>query len=270
MPGIADRPWLQVPPDELRPPGQGFRVTCLGRAGSYPAPGEATTGYLVSTDSTHVLVDCGSGVLANLLRVLPPHRLDALVLTHAHPDHTSDLAVLPHLIEFVAWRRVPEPRPLPVYAAPATAAGLGGMLDAACLEHRPLSQAEAGGIGDLTVRCARVEHAVETWAVRFEHGGSAFVFSADTGPSAALTGLARDADLFLCEATLPDELEERAAAIGHLTPALAARAAADAGARRLLLTHIAMGFDPDEFAAAAAAAGPVPAEAAEPLRTYPV
>ncbi|HEX6989323.1 MAG TPA: MBL fold metallo-hydrolase, partial [Bacillota bacterium] len=230
----------------------------------------ATTGYLVSTDTTHVLVDCGAGVLANLLQVLPPHRLDALILTHAHPDHVSDLVVLPHLVEFVAWRRLPEPRPLPVYAAPATAADLGRLLDEACLERRPLSAAEAEGIGDLTVRCARVEHAVETWAVRLEHGASAFVFSADTGPTSALTRLAGGADLFVCEATLPDELVERARAIGHLTPSLAGRAAAEAGVRRLLLTHIAMGFDPDRFAAAAAAAGPVPAAAAEPLRTYPV
>src|SRR5690606_5064862 len=198
-------------------PGQGFRVTCLGRAGSYPAPGEATTGYLVSTDRTHVLIDCGSGVLANLLQVLPPHRLDAVIVTHAHADHVSDLLVLPHLIEVVAWRRMPEPRPLPVYAAPGAAAALDRLLADPCLEHRPLAQAEAEGIGDLAVRSAPMEHSVETRAVRCERGGAAFVFSADTGPAPALVELARGADLFVCEATLPDELVERAGSIGHLT-----------------------------------------------------
>lgn len=263
-------PGLVMPPEDLEPPGRGFRVTCLGRAGSYPAPGEATTGYLVSTGTTHVLVDCGAGVLANLLRVLPPWRLAALILTHAHPDHVSDLVVLPHLIEWVAWRRLSQRRPLPVYAAPETAASLERLLDDPTLEVHPLAAAEARGIGDLAVRCARVEHPVETWAVRLEHGGASFVFSADTGPTPALAGLAREADLFVCEATLPDEMADRAGHIGHLTPALAAQAAAEAGARRLLLTHIAMGFDPDRFAAAAAAAGPVPVEPARPLETYPV
>jgi len=68
--------------------------------------------------------------------------------------------------------------------------------------------------------------------------GRSVVFSGDTRPCPALTALSRGADLVIHEATYLDELRGEALARAHSTAVEAARTAADAGAKRLALTHL--------------------------------
>jgi ribonuclease BN (tRNA processing enzyme) len=97
---------------------------------------------------------------------------------------------------------------------------------------------EAGGF-DVTP--VVLEHYDElTFGLRVSDGGHTLAYSGDTAPTPALTELARDADLFLCEATLADpEPSER----GHLTADEAAAAFESSGARRFVVIH-----RPDELA----------------------
>lgn len=67
-----------------------MQLTILGNSGPYPAPGGACSGYLLSQGDTHVLLDCGLGVLARLQEHISLGALSALVLTHLHFDHVSD------------------------------------------------------------------------------------------------------------------------------------------------------------------------------------
>lgn len=275
---------LQCPTEDLRPAGSGFRATCLGRAGSHPAPGEATAGWLLSTETTNVLIDCGAGVLSNLLRVLPPQRLDAIVITHAHPDHISDLTVLTHLLRYGSWRADFVFRELPVYAPTEPDALLDPLLAREGISRRPLTNGVDTKIGDLRFTFAPTQHPTECFAVRAQHAdqaGGFFVYTADTGPEAELTDFAAHADVLVAEATLPEAYSDGAARIGHLTPSLAAELAVRSGAKRLLLTHLVMGFDPAPLVAAAEAAAKriaaatnidqVPdIEAAELLHTYQI
>ena len=94
-----------------------MRLDILGSSGTYPAPDRPASGYLVSHESTHVLCDVGFGVFAELLRRIPPDRLDAVVLSHRHPDHCADFFALHHAL---AYGESSEGR-LPVYAAPGVA-----------------------------------------------------------------------------------------------------------------------------------------------------
>ena len=48
-----------------------------------------------------------------------------------------------------------------------------------------------------------MNHPVETFGVRVEHGGTVIAYSADTAPCESLLRLAQDSTLFLCEAQLP-------------------------------------------------------------------
>ena len=59
-------------------------------------------------------------------------------------------------------------------------------------------------IGPFQVTTAHMNHPVETFGYRLDHGGRSIAYSADTGESEALVGLARGADLLLCEASLLD------------------------------------------------------------------
>ena len=221
-----------------------------------------SSGYLLRHGETTVLVDCGPGTAVSLARSGWLGRLDALVITHEHADHAADVIGLAYA------RRFPEPLPRIPLLAPARTLDVLHRLDdlfavpslpqmartiAASFDSAPLSLdgVPAAIAGPVRLASYPVAHAVPSAALRFTAGREAVTFSSDTGACDALIEAAHDVRLFLCEATYldasPAELEHH----GHLTPELAATAAADAGARRLVLTHLARA---DDAAAAIAAA----------------
>jgi ribonuclease BN (tRNA processing enzyme) len=113
-------------------------------------------------------------------------------------------------------------------------------------------------IGPFTVTADRVNHPIETYGVRIEHAGRVLAYSSDTAPCEALLRLAEDADLFLCEASYLDGVDNPPGI--HLTGGEAGEAATKAGARRLLLTHLVAAWGGEAStveAATAAFAGPV-------------
>jgi len=113
-------------------------------------------------------------------------------------------------------------------------------------------------VGPFQVTVDRVNHPVECYGVRLEHGGRVLAYSADTAPCDALQRLAHNADLFLCEASYNDG-EENPPDL-HLTGRDAGEAAAKAGVARLLLTHLvtAWGSEANAYESASAAfAGPI-------------
>src|SRR3712207_1146197 len=94
-------------------------LTVLGCAGSVPAPESPASGYLVRAGNTSVVLDLGNGTFGALQRYLDPFTIDALVLSHLHPDHCADVSAL------TVYRRYhPHPRfndPLPLYGPPDAA-----------------------------------------------------------------------------------------------------------------------------------------------------
>ncbi|URN12122.1 MBL fold metallo-hydrolase [Streptomyces radiopugnans] len=123
-------------------------------------------------------------------------------------------------------------------------------------------------LGPLTVTADRVRHPVETYGFRVEHDGRALVYSGDTGPCDALCDLARGADLFLCEASFTDGKEDIPEL--HLNGRQAGECARDAGAGRLVLTHIPPWTDPQHNLRDARAAFGGPVEMARPGAVYEI
>jgi len=122
-------------------------------------------------------------------------------------------------------------------------------------------------VGPFRVQAERMNHPVETFGFRVEHGGAAIAYSADTGVTEALVTLARDADLLLCEASYLDS--EPHPADLHLTGREAGEHARKAGVRRLVLTHLVQAWgDSDATLAEATAAFDGPVELAHPGATY--
>ena len=69
-----------------------MELTVLGCSGSYGAPrGDACSGYLVQAGGRNIWCDCGNGSFVNLQRRIDPRDLDAVVITHSHPDHCVDI-----------------------------------------------------------------------------------------------------------------------------------------------------------------------------------
>jgi ribonuclease BN (tRNA processing enzyme) len=200
----------------------------LGCSGSFPGPGSACSGYLVDDGTTRVWLDAGSGTLANLQRHLALDELDAIVVSHEHPDHWADLEgwniVLQHFLDRPAF---------PVYAP----SGLkertyDGMPNVAWID---VADGDERTIGTLDVTFSRTDHGRETLGVRVSGDGRSFGYSADTGPAWSLEALGEGLDLALCEATVPTEQEGK---MQHLSARQAGEQARAAAARRLVLTHL--------------------------------
>jgi ribonuclease BN (tRNA processing enzyme) len=222
------------------------KLTVVGCSPAWPNPNGAHAGYLVESTGGRLLVDCGPGVLARLRVREPWPRVDAIVISHLHLDHCGDLVpwLWGHLVGPARGTTGPE-----LFVPPG---GLTRLTSFATLEQFeqvfrivayddgvPFSA--AGHV----VTPIRVAHGAEpAWGLRIEHDGSVLAYSGDTGPTPALETLARDADVFLCEATLTEPDGNPRV---HLTDTEARAAAADAGARRLLLTHRSAELPLDEL-----------------------
>ena len=218
-------------------------VTVLGCSGSYAAPDNPCTGYLVRSGSAAVLLDCGPGTLGPLQEAIDLAEVSAIVATHCHPDHWLELPVIRNVFIWFVPRS-----DVPVYGTAETRA-----MDRAITVMRsgrtdPLAwtvidPSSEVTIGDQRWSFALTDHPVETLAVRVDSGGRSFAFSSDTGPGWDFRSLGEGIHLAMCDASHSRDHEEEG--IPHMSARQAARAAAVAGAGRLVLTHLAPGCDPD-------------------------
>ena len=229
-------------------------LTVLGCSGTHPGPGQPCSSYLVEYDGYRLLLDCGNGSLARLQQHIAIADIDAVLVSHLHADHFADLYGL-----YYARRFLPDgPLPLPVYGPAGARDFIAQLLpgDEAFPQVCRFTAAAAGEtleLGPLTVRLFASYHPVETLASRVEAGGKVLAYSADSAPTSALVDCARDADLFVCDATWLER--ERPLPEGvHMTGAEAGAHAAAAGVGTLLVSHIYPSTDPAEVAAEASGA----------------
>ncbi len=224
----------------------GLTLTVLGCSGTYASPGNACSGYLVSDGSTKVWVDAGSGTLANLQRHLAFDDVDALVISHEHPDHWSDLEGFFNVTRFVTQREG-----LPVYAPEGLKKRTYNDDESPYFVWHDIADGASVSIGGLVFAFSRTDHGPETLAMRVDGGGRSLGYSADTGAKWSLSALGAGLDLALCEATFLHEQEGEAQ---HLSARQAGASAREAGAARLVLTHIWPTIDAEQSRAEAAAA----------------
>lgn len=239
-----------------------MRLTVLGACGAFPAAGDACSGYLVEADGFRLLMDVGYATMPRLLSYLPAWAVDAVIVSHGHPDHCADLNPL---LRARALRSDPAPA-LPVYAPPGAldavlALDRPGML-ASAVALRPFAPGEALSVGPFAVATFDLPHFTPNAGIRLTAGGRVLAYTGDTGPSSAVVALARDADVFLAEATHADVVPEDSAR--WLSSARQAGSyAAAAGAGRLLLTHLWPEDPREPFLAEAAASYTGPLSIAE-------
>ena len=202
-------------------------LTVLGQNGPFPCAEGSCSGYLLESDSgkTRLVLDLGSGSLARLLKHIKPNEISAVVLSHLHFDHISDVLPLKYAADFSGAGKLK-------LLCPKTPENVFGLLN----NLYDTFDMEACSIGEMRLRFVRVKHPVETYAVRVECDGRAFVYTGDSNECIELTEIADGADLLLADAGLSEQ--DWTAAKPHLTPVKCAELAKAAGAGRLMLTHL--------------------------------
>ncbi|MBV8931846.1 MAG: MBL fold metallo-hydrolase [Kutzneria sp.] len=256
-----------------------MKLTVLGCSGSVPGPGAPASGYLVEADGFRLVVDFGNGTLAALQTLCDPFDIDAVLFSHLHPDHCADFAAL----AVFRWYHPAPPydprrRRLAVHGPSDTADRLAAAYAPNESERASTDLSEvfefhsfgepAVRIGPLVVTAARVAHPCEAYGIRLEHDGRTMAYTGDTGPCAAVTDLAAGTDLLLAEATWTDSADRPADM--HLSGRQAGAAATDAGARQLVLTHVAPWTDRAAVLAEARMAFSGPVWLAEPGAGYEI
>lgn len=227
------------------------KVTVLGSAGSHPGNGRACSSYLVSAGDHHLLLDCGNGSLANLVHVVDPAALDAVIISHLHPDHFVDLYGLHYALRFHPTGA----RKVDVYAPQGaqelmTSLLLGDSADS-FVAHLPMHVAAAGeryDIGPFTIELFAANHPIETLASRTTVDGRIIAYSGDSAPTPTLVTCALDADLFICDSTWVSRDAPFPEGV-HMTGTQAGMHAADAGVERLMITHVFPQRQPEQVAA---------------------
>jgi len=219
-----------------------MRLTVLGSCGAWPEAGQACSGYLIEHDGFRLVVDLGYATLPRLLGLAAASEIDALFVSHGHPDHCADLNPL------LRARVMGDPP-----AAPLPAFALSGALDAVLALDRPgmlsggidLREIRPGHdfeIGPFRATTRLLPHWLPDAGIRIEAGGAVLTYTGDSGPTPEIAELARGADLLLAEATHLDQVPEDAARYLS-SAATAGQSAARAGVGTLLLTHLWPGTD---------------------------
>src|SRR5262249_14106078 len=185
-----------------------MRLTVLGGCGAWPEAGQACSGFLVEHDGFRLVVDLGYATVPRLLERAAPGQVDAVFISHGHPDHCADLNPL---LRARVLREDPAAA-LPVYALP-------GALDAVMALDRPetlagalpLTELSPGGqleIGPFRAQTYLLPHWVPNVGLRLAAGEAVLAYTGDCGPSPLIAELALQADLLLAEASYVDLIPE--------------------------------------------------------------
>ncbi|MBU3706652.1 MAG: ribonuclease Z [Mycobacterium sp.] len=235
-------------------------ITLLGTGSPIVDPNRAGPSTLVSAGGQQFLVDCGRGALMRAAAAgAQAAGLTALLLTHLHSDHITDLSD----VITTRWVTTIGANPLPIIGPPGTAEVVEATLAALAPDisyrihhHADITEPPAVQVHEFTagqvwdsggvrITAAPTDHRpVEpTIGFRVTHDGAAVVLAGDTVPCATLDELARGADALVHTVIRKDLVAQMPAQRirdildYHSSVEQAAATAARAGVSTLVLTH---------------------------------
>jgi len=218
-------------------------ITFLGTAGSYMTENKSFPSILINND---LLLDCGEGCTQKLLQLKSITTITTICLSHLHGDHFSGLFSL--LWYYWLNNRTADLTIIGPPQTKATTEKIFTLLNAPGgfeVFNFKLYFNELSDIndiqeikGDYNIKCAKMEHAILSFAYRVEKNNKIVCYSGDTKPTQQLVELAEKSDVFICESTFPDKYDKLADEHGHSTPSDVAKMARDAKCQKLILVHL--------------------------------
>lgn len=219
-----------------------MKLTVLGCWAPYPKAGGACSGYLLETEDAKVLIDCGNGVFSNLQHYVDFWLLDAVIITHLHPDHSGDIHSLRHAVAG-AIRLGRRRDKLPVYLPFAPQKDYQLVFKCSdTLNLINLQELAEIKFRETIVLPFPVKHAIPTCGLSITSGNRKLVYTSDTGWFDQLISFADGASLLIVEASLQEKDRENTR-VGHLTAHEAGVLGRKGGVEQLLLTHFWPEYD---------------------------
>ena len=224
-----------------------MRLTILGGSAAGANPGQGCSGYLVESGSTRVVIDLGTGTFPELRRHADFRRIDAVVVSHLHLDHTLDVLALRYAL---AYNPVSPNRRLPLWLPPGGLDFLDRLAmalsnDANRSRYFSVFDAQEYDpdatlpVGELQLRFQLTVHYVPCWAIRISNGSdSDLLYTADTGPGSDLASFSKGATVMIAEGSERGMPQDPISTRGHLTPTEAGTLARNAEVDILILSHL--------------------------------
>lgn len=225
-----------------------MRLTVLGGSAAGVNTGAGSSGYLVDSGTSRVVLDLGPGTLLELRRHADFRALDGVVISHLHLDHVLDLGVLRFAL---AYNPVKPGKRIPVWLPPGglnlldrfartfAEPGEEGDFFTSVMDVQEYDPNTRLTIGDLVLTFAPTVHYVPCWAIRLDIADQPSLgYTADTGPAAPLAGFFKGVEVLISESTLTEPDDHPIELRGHLTASEAGTLATNAGAGTLVLSHI--------------------------------
>lgn len=220
-----------------------MKLKILGTQSPYNTEGHNCPGFFIQDGNTRILLDCGSGS-HRLLKYPTDLQNLSVIVSHLHRDHYNDIYNLQYA-SFVFHNQKRIEQPINIYLPPTPESivdDIEGETNSYANYHS-IGQHTKLKIGNMDISFCKMDHPVETYAIRIDNGDRSIVYTGDTSYSAKdrLSQFAKNADLLICESSLLKshgfpEINS------HLTAEQAAKIAKQANVRGLALTH----FWPEE------------------------
>jgi len=212
-----------------------IEINILGWWGAFPQPNQATCGVMLRTSDGTLLLDCGSGVLAQYLSFGNSQELQGAILSHLHFDHTGDMGVLSYLINH-DLRLGLRSEKLPVFT-PLSPQVFYDALISPYFDMQVITEKISFSLGGFDVTVKRGEHSIESYSYRLERDGKAIAYMTDTTYLNEAPDFVRGADLLICEATNSPGGRHSPGA-GHMSDVEAGRLAKLGEVKQLCLYHL--------------------------------
>ncbi|BDR59019.1 MBL fold metallo-hydrolase [Xylocopilactobacillus apicola] len=231
-----------------------MKLTVLGYYGGYPYHDHGTSSYLITAgDGYRLLLDCGSGALISLEKVMDPLKLDAVLLSHYHQDHIADIGVLQYYYQLKSG--VKKTDPLKIYGHQEDLGNFKNLTFGSFTEGIAYDPKKKLILGPLEVTFCRTIHPVAAFAIRLKEveTGKVLTYTADTRYFKELADFAMNSDVLIADTNFAGSQEGD---LWHMTSLQSAKLALDAKAKTLVLSHLPQEIPLDQILQEAEFAAP--------------